>query len=140
MTKSPVFAGRVIFDHLPKTAGQAINSWLTKELGGGCVTTNLNGQHEDLIRLYGGEYSIISGHVYFQGNGLDPRYHYMTSLREPLDRVVSWLFLCSEIIKLSSFQGCGSRWNALLTRREMMWVVICVGISATYMLSTLPVC
>ncbi|SDW03624.1 Wzt carbohydrate-binding domain-containing protein [Nitrosomonas communis] len=92
MTKSHIFAGRVIFDHLPKTAGQAINSWLTSELGSGCVTPNLIGDHQNLIQRYGGEYSLISAHVHFLGNGLDPRYHYITALREPLDRALSWLF------------------------------------------------
>lgn len=90
--KSNIFAGRVIFDHLPKTAGQAINSWLTKALGTGCITKNLIGSHQDLIRRYGGQYSIISGHVIFQSDGLDQRYHYITSLREPVDRALSWLF------------------------------------------------
>ncbi|WP_412526673.1 Wzt carbohydrate-binding domain-containing protein [Burkholderia lata] len=87
-----VFSGRVIFDHLPKTAGQAVNVWLTENLGAGCVTPNLIGGHRDLIRRYGGEYSVISAHVDFQGSDLDPRYHYMTCLREPIDRAVSWLF------------------------------------------------
>jgi hypothetical protein len=27
------FSGRVIFDHLAKTAGQAVNQWLKNELG-----------------------------------------------------------------------------------------------------------
>ncbi|KVT06865.1 hypothetical protein WT24_20235 [Burkholderia sp. MSMB1078WGS] len=87
-----VFSGRVIFDHLPKTAGQAVNVWLKENLGAGCVTPNLIGRHRDLIRRYGGEYSVISAHVDFQGSDLDPRYHYMTCLREPIDRAISWLF------------------------------------------------
>ncbi|AKM01770.1 Wzt carbohydrate-binding domain-containing protein [Burkholderia pyrrocinia] len=87
-----VFSGRVIFDHLPKTAGQAVNMWLTENLGTGCVTPNLIGGHRDLIRRYGGEYSVISAHVDFRGSDLDPRYHYMTCLREPIDRAISWLF------------------------------------------------
>lgn len=86
------FDGRVIFDHLPKTAGQAVNAWLVKSLGNGCVTPNLIGDHRDLIRRYGGDYSVISAHVHFAGSCLDPRYSYMTCFREPLDRAVSWLF------------------------------------------------
>ena len=78
------YPGRLIFDHLPKTAGQAINAWLVAELGSGCVTPNLIGSHVDLIRKYGGLYSIISAHVHFDdGKGLDPRYQYMTLFREP---------------------------------------------------------
>lgn len=87
------YPGRLIFDHLPKTAGQAINAWLVSELGNGCVTPNLIGNHFDLIRKYGGLYSVISAHVHFHdGKGLDPRYQYVTLLRDPVDRVVSWLF------------------------------------------------
>jgi hypothetical protein len=62
-------------------------------LGSGCVTENLIGAHRDLIRRYGGNYSVISGHVHFgEGESLDPRYQYMTLMREPVDRVISWLF------------------------------------------------
>lgn len=87
------YPGRLIFDHLPKTAGQAINAWLVAELGSGCVTPNLIGDHSDLIRKYGGLYSVISAHVHFDGGkGHDPRYQYMTLFREPVDRVISWLF------------------------------------------------
>jgi len=87
------FPGRVIFDHFPKTAGQAVNSWLISELGTGSVTPNLIGSHHDLIRQYGGVYTIISGHVDFpNAGGLDPRYHYITLFREPVDRAISWLY------------------------------------------------
>lgn len=87
------FSGRIIFDHLPKTAGQAINAWLRATLGEGCVTVNLIGQHRELINTYGGSHSVISGHVDFApGEGLDPRYQYVTLFRHPLDRVISWIF------------------------------------------------
>ncbi|MGF6641446.1 Wzt carbohydrate-binding domain-containing protein [Paraburkholderia sp. MM6662-R1] len=93
MNSKNVFPGRVVFDHLAKTAGQAINDWLVKALGAGCVTPNLIGDHQDLIRKYGGLYSVISAHVHFaDGESPDPRYQYMTVLREPVDRIVSWLF------------------------------------------------
>lgn len=93
MTSNMVFPGRVIFDHLPKTAGQAINAWLSEALGSGCITPNLIGNHRDLIRQYGGLYSVISAHIQFQDEeGLDPRYQYMTFFRDPVDRVVSWLY------------------------------------------------
>jgi hypothetical protein len=91
--RGKVFGGRVIFDRLKKTAGQSISLWLRQELGYGCVThLDLEGNHRDLIRRYGGEYSVINAHVHFQdGEGLDPRYQYATVLRAPVDRVVSWL-------------------------------------------------
>ena len=98
MEASNVFGGRVVFDHLPKTAGQAVNAWLRAELGESCVTTNLIGEHRALIHQYGGDYSVISGHVHFSREGLDPRYQYITCLREPIDRAVSWLFFVTKKI------------------------------------------
>lgn len=92
MTALRPFGGRVIFDHLPKTAGQAVNAWLQVMLGAGSVTTNLIGNHRELIRRYGGEYPVISAHVAFYGEGLDPRYQYVSCFREPVDRALSWLF------------------------------------------------
>jgi len=69
MEKPRPFNGRVIFDHLPKTGGQAVNAWLTNTLGTGTVTTNLIGEHRALIRRYGGAYAVISGHLSFQQGG-----------------------------------------------------------------------
>ena len=87
------FPGRIVFDHRPKTGGQALSAWLIDRLGAGCVSPNLTGSNAELIKLYGGIYSIISGHVNFLDRGtLDPRYQYITCLREPVDRVLSWLF------------------------------------------------
>jgi hypothetical protein len=93
------FSGRVIFDHLPKTAGQAVNKWLRDELGSAVVTENLIGEHRDLIHDYGGSFSVISGHIaVIPGEGLDFRYHYTTLLREPIDRTLSWIsFLLTDV-------------------------------------------
>jgi hypothetical protein len=92
-TSDGVFPGRILFDHLPKTAGQAVNAWLNDALGAGCVTTNLVGDHRDLIRRYGGQYSLISAHVHFRNaESLDPRYQYITLFRDPVDRAISWCF------------------------------------------------
>lgn len=83
----------MIFDHLPKTAGMAVTSWLTSALGSQAVTANLMGDHADLIRRYGGEYSVIAAHMDFaEGERLDPRYQYLTCFRDPIDRAVSWIF------------------------------------------------
>jgi hypothetical protein len=100
------FPGRVIFDHQPKTAGQSVNAWLIKSLGAGCVTSNLIGRHADLIRQYGGLYSVISAHLNFEANeGLDPRYQYVTCLREPIDRALSWLYFLVNRVKPTDITG-----------------------------------
>jgi hypothetical protein len=53
----------------------------------------LIGGHRELIQRYGGEFSVISAHVHFaDGEKLDPRYQYITFIRDPINRVVSWLF------------------------------------------------
>ena len=91
MKVSP-FSGRVVFDHLPRTAGQSVSAWLRTMLGTGSATVPLIGEHRALLRRYGGEYPIICGHVAFRDDGFDPRYKYWTVLREPRDRAVSWIF------------------------------------------------
>lgn len=86
------FSGRVIFDHIPKTAGQAITTWLRDVLGDGTVSPNLVTSHGDALKS-SAHYPVVSGHVFFKdGEGLDPRFQYATLLREPLDRTISWLF------------------------------------------------
>ena len=62
------YSGRLIFDHFPKTAGQAVNAWLTEELGSGIVSQNLIGNHREMIDR-AGHYSIISAHVHFGEGG-----------------------------------------------------------------------
>ena len=37
------FAGRIIFDHIPKTGGLAVNQWLTEALGAGTVIGGITG-------------------------------------------------------------------------------------------------
>ncbi len=94
MKKRRAFPGRVFFDHLPKTAGTAITSWLRQELGSGSINAHhLWGDHRTLIRQYGGAHSIIGAHSVFQdAEGFDPRYQYVTIFREPVDRVLSWIY------------------------------------------------
>ena len=87
------YPGRVLFDHLPKTGGSAIATWLERELGSGCVSPHIDGEHQMLIRQFGGQYSVLCGHVsYVKAEGFDPRYRYATLLRDPLDRILSWLY------------------------------------------------
>ncbi len=93
MSKVRAFPGRIIFDHIPKTAGESIRHWLTDVLGNGIVSEHVNGSYAHLIKTCGGLYSIIPAHLDFtEGDSLDPRYQHITLLRNPVDRVVSWLY------------------------------------------------
>lgn len=92
MTINKAYSGRLIFDHLPKTAGSAIHAWLLGSLGTGCVSPHFTGYCRDLVSNYGGKYSIICGHVAFCDDEFDPRYEYVTFIRNPVDRVISWLY------------------------------------------------
>lgn len=97
------FAGRVIFDHRQKTAGQAVNKWLLDALGRTGVTPNVFGRHSQLIRRFGGSHSVISGHVDFdEGEPHDARYQYVTLLRDPLDRALSWIYFCAHDVPRDS--------------------------------------
>lgn len=89
------YPGRLIFDHLPKTGGQAIYTWLVSELGNRTVgyVNNFDESVNNIIRLYGGRHSILCGHLIFPvGAKLDTRYQYVTILREPVDRTLSWIY------------------------------------------------
>lgn len=86
-----------MFDHLGKTGGMAVTSWLNEALGSGTVTPDLTGNHSELVRRYGGLYPIISAHIIFD-EILDPRYKYVTLLRDPVDRVISWLFYADNTV------------------------------------------
>ncbi|ACK79859.1 hypothetical protein AFE_2968 [Acidithiobacillus ferrooxidans ATCC 23270] len=72
-----------------------------RTLGVGTVTPNLIGAHRDLIQRYGGHYPVISAHIWFDGTGLDPRYQYVTVLRDPVDRFISWLYFIDKDVELT---------------------------------------
>jgi len=108
MAEQRPFGGRIIVEHLPKTAGAAVDAWLVGALGAGCVTHHLIGEHRTLIRRYGGEYSVISAHVAFHSEGLDPRYQYLTCIRAPLDRAISWLYF---VVNNHDEGKLGALWN-----------------------------
>lgn len=112
------FPGRVIFDHLPKTAGLAVNDWLRSSLGTGTVSPGVDGTHQGLITRYGGQYSVISAHVEFGGSDLDPRYEYVTCMREPMDRALSWLFFVLKNHEASQLPHLWHAVNSFLDEAE----------------------
>ena len=86
------FGGRLIFDHLPKTGGTSFNSWLTISLGAERFRHSLIGNYTQLKNTYGQAFEFLSGHFDFDGSGLDTRYCHITCLRDPIERVLSWIF------------------------------------------------
>jgi hypothetical protein len=87
------FSERVFFDHLHKTGGTALTDFFINNLGVGSISAHDSGEYYDLIRRYGGNYSIISAHCYFKQNKfvLDSRYKHITLFREPVSRALSYL-------------------------------------------------
>lgn len=85
----------MIFDHQPKTGGTAITSWLSEVFGNGTVTNgkNIVNNNLELIEKYGGIFPILCGHIWFHlHEDIDPRYQYITLLRNPVDRCISHIF------------------------------------------------
>ncbi|SFV17090.1 sulfotransferase family 2 domain-containing protein [Pseudoduganella namucuonensis] len=97
-----------MFDHLPKTAGTAITNWFVDNLGAGSVTpiSALAGPHIDILSKFGGLYPVVSAHLEFMDNDdLDPRWQYVTLLREPVDRCLSWIYYLVNDVKEDPYAG-----------------------------------
>lgn len=111
--KGKVFSGRVIFDHRPKTGGTAVTDWLQESLGDGCVAHVVGDTHRGMIGRHGGNYSVLCGHVQFfrGGESLDPRYQYITCLRDPVDRALSWIYFSSNNIAFDFVYGPNGRFD-----------------------------
>jgi len=85
------FNRQIIFDHMPKTAGVSLNKWFTALLGNRYVSPNLTGGYQDLLIQYS-YFKVICGHFHFFDNeNLDTRYTHITVLRNPIDRILSWM-------------------------------------------------
>jgi len=81
---------KIIIDHIPKTAGQALNNWLAGELKDKVSDNHLLKSHSELLQHSD---EIICAHIDFSlGEKLNPDYQYITCIREPVDRAISWMF------------------------------------------------
>ena len=85
---------RIIFLHIPKTAGQSVHAALVDGFGAGAVCpARVNGQLAGMSRGELNRYQVFSGHL--DWTALDevegPKYIF-TVLREPLDRLLSFYF------------------------------------------------
>ena len=105
---------RVVFLHLPKTAGQSVHKSLVDLFGRACVCpARVN---EDLVLLSVDEicrYRVLSGH--FDWSMVDciphPKFVF-TILREPLDRILSFYFFLREDASRLTEAELNQPWNA----------------------------
>jgi hypothetical protein len=90
----------IVFDHLAKTGGQSVNFY-AKALYANprLVTENLNTSHLSALTEFGDTHKFISGHLSFSGEGLFSDYRYLTCLRDPRERAVSWIFFVLQALK-----------------------------------------
>lgn len=83
---------RLIFDHIPKTAGMAFNSWLEQSIGENLVAHGLVGNYTALKLNCKKKFKVLSAHLDFNGEGLDSDFKHITCLREPVERVLSHIY------------------------------------------------
>lgn len=91
MKEKSRITSRILIDHLAKTGGHSVNDCIADASYANAVCGGLIGDHQTLINEYGGKHSVISGHIWFHGEGLHPGWMYATVLRPPVNRIISWL-------------------------------------------------
>ena len=80
---------RLIFDHIPKTAGQSISDVLSQIFGENGSLPQISNSHRHSVLSAAGK-RFIAGHLYFlPGEQLITTWFYCTILREPVDRFLS---------------------------------------------------
>lgn len=87
-------ATRIVFLHIPKTAGQSVHSELIKLVPSDAVSPiRVHTQAQDGAAQMPPDYLLYSGHLDWDtlGDVPDPRFVFMV-LREPLERIASFYF------------------------------------------------
>ena len=80
-----------IFDHMAKCAGQSIRSILASSMPSLPVSHSIPfAKNSDISWLYG-QFYIVCSHIAFSGEGLLKNHRYFTVIREPLDRLLSFV-------------------------------------------------
>ena len=85
------FTRRVIFNHIPKTGGQYIHELIRLGVGDSAISPMLIEDYSRAITKYSPRYAVLAGHF---GNmrEMHNTFEHMTLIREPVSRVISWLF------------------------------------------------
>jgi hypothetical protein len=82
-------APRLVFDHLPKTAGTSIVAAIDAMVGESSALPSISNPHRAVLAAAGAR-RAIAGHLWFTpGEALAPDVFYCTLLRDPVDRFLS---------------------------------------------------
>jgi hypothetical protein len=80
---------RIVFDHLPKTAGRSLIQALSAIVPAMRAHRLRSGPHRQVL-LNPGDTALVAGHLWFApGERLEQGWYYATVLREPVDRFLS---------------------------------------------------
>src|ERR1700687_2704505 len=88
---------RLVFDHIPKTAGTSVTAALSLAFGEEEQPSVTIGPHRHAIAAAGTK-RMVAGHLWFApGEPLAEDWFYCTVLRDPLDRFVSQYWFHREV-------------------------------------------
>ena len=88
---------RLLFDHIPKTAGMTLHALLIEKLGDSKCSPILNGTYASM-RAEFDQYRCVSGHIQYEPMANLSDVWAFTLLRSPIDRLISeYYFLRSEV-------------------------------------------
>jgi len=97
---------RLFFDHIPKTAGTSIWTWLVEAFGKENVSPQLKGlKVESALSLYGDRFALCGHFGFVPGDKLPPGYISATVLRDPRERALSEYFFLVEVVPPSDMSA-----------------------------------
>ena len=88
------FTRRVIFSHIPKTGGSYIHKLIMQGVGNSIISPHLTADYSKAIVKFSPSYPLLFGHL-FKMQYLNKKYEHVTIIREPTERIISFLFFTS---------------------------------------------
>ena len=85
---------KLLFDHVPKTAGTSVSSALSRMFGESGTLPEFFNMHSHVINTAGAK-RLLAGHLWFgHSEGLAEGWYYCTLIRDPIDRFLSqyWFY------------------------------------------------